>query len=211
MSTLDLQLPKPLAGAIDDALPEIELTGEDIVDAMSHLSGYLDISTEDFRLIYHLAHRHAVDRLFSGVHAELLMQTGFESLTPDMSLDQAAHSLIRQRCRGLPVVDADDHLCGMFSENDFLRHVQAESFLELIFGRDEDCRGLLLRCRELKVADMMNVDVAVVGRRAGFRELTAAFHRHGGADVPVVEADGRVCGLLLHREFILACHLESLP
>ncbi len=42
---------------------EPELTDEDIIDAMQHVPGYLDISTEDFRVIYHLAWRHAVARL----------------------------------------------------------------------------------------------------------------------------------------------------
>ncbi|MDX9995170.1 MAG: hypothetical protein RBS28_07580 [Rhodocyclaceae bacterium] len=42
---------------------EPELTDEDILDAMEHIPGYLDISTEDFRTIYHLAWKHAVARL----------------------------------------------------------------------------------------------------------------------------------------------------
>lgn len=46
-----------------DAEHEPELTDADILDAMRHVPGYLDISTEDFRVIYHLAWRHAVARL----------------------------------------------------------------------------------------------------------------------------------------------------
>lgn len=46
-----------------DAEHEPELTDDDIIDAMQHIPGYLDISTEDFRTIYHLAWRHAVARL----------------------------------------------------------------------------------------------------------------------------------------------------
>jgi len=42
---------------------EIELSDEDILDAMQHIPGYLDISTEDFRIIYHLAWQHALERL----------------------------------------------------------------------------------------------------------------------------------------------------
>ena len=42
---------------------EPPLSDEDILDAMRHISGYLDISTEDFRVIYRLAWRHAVERL----------------------------------------------------------------------------------------------------------------------------------------------------
>lgn len=44
-------------------LEEPELTDEDILDAMQHIPGYLDISTEDFRIIYHLAWHHAMARL----------------------------------------------------------------------------------------------------------------------------------------------------
>lgn len=55
---------KPLEGleAIN-AEHEPELTDADILDAMQQIPGYLDISTEDFRIIYHLAWRHAIDRL----------------------------------------------------------------------------------------------------------------------------------------------------
>lgn len=52
------QKPMPI-----DADHEPELSDEDILDAMQHVPGYIDISTEDFRVIYHLAWRHAVDRL----------------------------------------------------------------------------------------------------------------------------------------------------
>jgi hypothetical protein len=46
-----------------DADHEPELADADIIDAMQHIPGYLDISIEDFRVIYHLAWRHAVERL----------------------------------------------------------------------------------------------------------------------------------------------------
>lgn len=50
-------------GNTDRPAEEIELSDEDILDAMQHIPGYLDISTEDFRIIYHLAWRHALERL----------------------------------------------------------------------------------------------------------------------------------------------------
>ncbi|WP_371322401.1 hypothetical protein VX159_08190 [Dechloromonas sp. ZY10] len=49
------------AGCAEPA--ELELTDEDILDALTQIPGYIDISTEDFRTIYHLAWRHAVARL----------------------------------------------------------------------------------------------------------------------------------------------------
>jgi len=57
-------MPETLAdNLILDTDHEPELTDEDILDAMQHVPGYLDISTEDFRVIYHLAWHHAIERL----------------------------------------------------------------------------------------------------------------------------------------------------
>ena len=57
-------MPESLAeNLVLDTDHEPELTDEDILDAMQHVPGYLDISTEDFRVIYHLAWRHAIARL----------------------------------------------------------------------------------------------------------------------------------------------------
>jgi CBS-domain-containing membrane protein len=50
---------------VEEDASEIELTDEDILDAMAHVPGYIDISTEDFRAIYHLAWRHAMARLLA--------------------------------------------------------------------------------------------------------------------------------------------------
>lgn len=53
----------PADDLVLDTDHEPELTDEDIIDAMQHIPGYLDISTEDFRIIYHLAWHHAIERL----------------------------------------------------------------------------------------------------------------------------------------------------
>jgi CBS-domain-containing membrane protein len=50
-------------GGSGGSADEIELADEDILDAMRHTHGYVDISTEDFRALYHLAYRHGHTRL----------------------------------------------------------------------------------------------------------------------------------------------------
>lgn len=100
-----------------DALPEMELTDGDILDAMRHIPGYIDITTEDFRTIYHLAHCHAVKRLFGGVRAESLM------LPVGASLSSAAELLDRSGHKGMSVVDKDGRLLAwLLSKDFFLSH-----------------------------------------------------------------------------------------
>ena len=42
------------------------------------------------------------------------------------------------------------------------------------------------------------------GAQADFREMTAAFGRHPGRSTPVVDAEGRLLGLLLRKDFLAA-------
>ena len=44
----------------DSHLVRLDLTDEDVIDAMRHIPGYLDISTDDFRVLYQFASEHAI-------------------------------------------------------------------------------------------------------------------------------------------------------
>lgn len=189
--------------------PEMELTDDDILDAMRHIPGYLDITTEDFRLIYHLAHRHALERLFVGVTAGRLMRSAIEPLKPDTTLDIAARTLADSGYKGLPVVDANGYVIGMLTETDFLKRLKAGNFLELLLRMLEDSFEFTHSCHETAVSVAMTQPAVTVSRDAGFLEILEAFHGHGGRSMPVVGADGRLLGLLLRKDFFAAYKLKE--
>jgi CBS domain-containing membrane protein len=193
-----------------DEMPELELSDEDIIDAMQHIPGYIDITTEDFRQVYHLAHAHAVDRLFSGVRAGDLMRSGIEPLHPATRLDEAARILARQGRKGLPVVDDEGRVVAMLTETDFLRRLNAGTFLQLLLRLVEEGSDFSHCCRDSTVSDAMTTPVVTLSADAGFRDIVAAFHVHGGRTTPVVDVDGRLLGLLLRKDFVAAYHLEEL-
>ncbi len=194
----------------DDDLPELDLSDEDIIDAMRHIPGYLDITTADFRAIYHLAHRHALDRLFRNVRAGNLMRTGIEPLHPDTRLDQAARLLAEQRRKSLPVVDGEGRVIGMLTETDFLRRLKAETFLELLLRLVADQGAFSHRCHETPASEAMTAPAVTVTTDDGFPEIVRAFHAHEGRSMPVVDTEGRFQGLLLRKDFVSAYRLEDL-
>lgn len=200
----------PRTGSVGDEVPEMELTDGDILDAMQHIPGYLDITTEDFRTIYHLAHRHALGRLFGNVRAESLMRAGVEPLLPDMPLDQAAKALVRSGYKALPVVDATGCVIGMLTENDFLRRLKADTFLELLLSMLDEAFEFEHRCHETPVSAAMSSPAVTVSGDAGFGEIIGAFHQHDGRSMPVVNSDSRLLGLLLRKDFFAAYNLENL-
>lgn len=199
---------RPPGAPPDEAVPEVELSDEDILDAMSHTPGYLDISTGDFREIYHLAHRHAVDRLLAGIRAEALMRPVPTPLAPGMMLDEAARTLVASGFKALPVVDAGGRVVGMLTETDFLCRLQAGTFLELLLRMISDSCEVSHRCHETPVAQAMTAPAITVKPEAGLREMMAAFRGHVGRSMPVADADGRLRGLVLRKDFLEAIDRE---
>lgn len=193
-----------------DEPAEIELTDGDILDAMQHIPGYLDITTKDFRTIYHLAYRHALGRLLGNFTAGTLMRTGIQPLFAGMSLAEAAKALVRVGYKALPVVDAQGCVIGMLTESDFLRRFNAATFLEFLLNTRDDAFELTHRWYEMPVSAAMTSAVVTVSRDAGFGEVVEAFRRHDGRSLPVVNSDGRLLGLLLRKDFITAHNPENL-
>lgn len=190
------------------ALDEIELTDADIIEAMRHIPGYLDITTDDFREIYHLAHRHALGRLFSEITAARLMRTAVEPLAPDITLDKAIKALADSGYKGLPVVDPGGRVLGMLTQTDFLTRLKAKNFPDLLLRLIDSSYEFVHRCHETQVSAAMTQPAVTVGLDAGFGEIMQAFARHGGRSMPVVDADGRLAGLLLRKDFIASFHFK---
>lgn len=205
----DTSSKKSKTDSAGDELPEMELTDADILDAMRHIPGYLDITTEDFRTIYHLAHRHAAGRLFGNVRAGNLMRPGIEPLLPGMPLDEAAKALVRSGYKGLPVVDTQGCVIGMLTETDFLRRLKVDTFLELLLSMLDDTFEFRHRCHETPVSAAMSTPAITVSRDAGFGEIIGAFRRHDGRGMPVVDGAGRLLGLLLRKDFLTTYNLEN--
>ena len=187
----------------------LELDDEDVLDAMRQISGYLDISTEDFRALYRLAHAHARQRLLRGLRAADLMLVGIRPLAPDWSLHDSAESLVEQGLKALPVVAADGNVAGMLTETDFLGCFGERSWLQLLLRLDTASPADIARCRDTRVAAVMSAPAVCIDERARAPEMLSAFRRHAGRSMPVIGTAGRLRGLLLRKVLLHAAHLDD--
>jgi CBS-domain-containing membrane protein len=192
-------------------MPDLELSDEDILDAMRRIPGYIDITTSDFREVYRLAHTHALDRLFDSIRAGTLMRIDVRPLRPDMRMDQAARTLVAQDMKSLPVVDRVDRVVGVLTESDFLHRLQSDSCLGLLLRLVEDPASFSHRCHETPVAEAMTAPAVTVTEDARFRQILAAFRAHPGRSMPVTDAAGRLRGVLLRKDFIARCGADGAP
>lgn len=193
----------------NENISEPELSDADILDAMLHIPGYIDISMQDFREIYHLAHHHALERLWSGTTASCLMRNGITPIRHNIMLDQAAKTFVELGYKCLPVVDEHDSIIGMLTESDFLAQLNVDSFLELLLKMFDNGFEVSHRFHQTLVRDAMSTPVVCIRQDAGFIEMLEKFHLHSGRSMPVVNNDGQLKGLILRKDFIKAFRLSE--
>jgi len=106
-----------------------------------------------------------------------IMTTDVVTLTPDMSVSEAADVLVRYRIHGAPVVDADGQMIGMVSLVDLVGRVGGE------------------------VRSIMTQDAVSAGEDTSVEELAGMMLDQMVRRIPIVQA-GRVIGIVSASDII---------
>jgi magnesium transporter len=121
-----------------------------------------------------------------------LMSPRFARLRPDMRVDEAISYLRRQTREGLEtiyyvfVLDAGQHLLGVVSFRD-------------LFSGEPDKR----------VRDIMSTDVVTAREDMDQEELSRLFAQHKFLAMPIVDAEGRVKGIVTVDDIVDVVHEEA--
>jgi CBS-domain-containing membrane protein len=195
----------PQIDPVDEWLPD--LTEADVAQGMADIQGFLDISPEDFRELYHAAARHALQRLAGDPKARALMRTGGPLLRPHHGLGVAVASMAGAGVKSAAVVDDTARVIGILTETDVLRRLEARSSLDLLMRLTAGGGGAVTGWSRARVDSLMTAAVISVRAEADLLEMAAAFRRHGGRAMPVVDATGRWLGMLARKDLIHTCAL----
>ena len=101
----------------------LNISNEDVFEAMKKIPGYLDITPKDFLELYHEAYQHALGRLKSAIKAEHIMTASVVTIDENKPLADAAQLMANFNISGLPVIDSQGQVSGVISDKDFLKHM----------------------------------------------------------------------------------------
>lgn len=124
-----------------------------------------------------------------------LMTSPVVTFFAEQTLPLADEIMRLKHFRHLPVVDDAGHLVGLISHRDLLA---AEISTQTGLGR---AQRLAIQ-EDVRVRDIMTAEIWTVGPevRASTAAATLLDHRYGC--LPVVEADGRLVGIVTERDFL---------
>ncbi len=189
----------------DDAPLRMEISDEDIYEAMKDISGYLDITPEDLKEIYRHAYRHAMERIARTVKAADVMTREVYTVRRETPLKEVAETMAERRVSGVPVTEEDGTVVGVISEKDFLRRMGAgetETFMGVVAEcmKGDGCIALTIRAQ--RAEEIMTSPAVTVREDTAVREIARIFTERKINRVPVVDAEGRIVGIVSRADIV---------
>jgi CBS domain-containing protein len=183
----------------------LELSDEDIYDAMKRISGYLDITPGDFKEIYGLAFQHAINRLTRAVEAKDVMNRDVVWVTPGTLLKEVAETMGRHGISGVPVVDEGDKVVGIISEKDFLSHMGIQKNITFMSVVAECLIGngcMAVDIRGKSAGDIMTSPAITVYEDTSIMEVDNRMRNHRINRVPVLNQKDKLSGIVTRTDLL---------
>jgi CBS domain-containing protein len=183
----------------------VEISDDDVYEAMKEIPGYIDITPADFKEVYVKAYQQAIHRLTRSVKAKEIMNRDVAFVTENTPLVEVAKIMAARRISGVPVVDGDRKPVGIISEKDFLSVMGGggpQTFMAVIYTclACEDC---LARAVQEKLArDIMTSPVITVVLETSAMEIASLFSRKQINRAPVVDLNGCVVGIISRADVL---------
>jgi CBS domain-containing membrane protein len=181
----------------------VNMSDEDIFDAMKSIPGYLDITPGDFKEIFSYAYRHAVERISQSLMAKDAMTLKVISVTSTTSIEETAATMATHGISGIPVIDDRKTVVGVISEKDFLRQMgnnETHSIMHVIAQclSSKGCVAIPMRNGHAK--DIMTSPAHTVLETTPIFEIASIFAEKNINRVPVLDKNGLLAGIVTRAD-----------
>jgi CBS-domain-containing membrane protein len=183
----------------------MEISDQDVLEAMGEMEGYLDITPGDFKEIYRHAYARALERIRRKVPAREVMTREVATVRPETPVKNVAELMALRGVSGVPVVDEAGAAVGVISERDFLAGLSpqgARSFMEVLAHCLRGTGCIAVEMRKQQAREIMTAPAVTVREETPVSEIGRIFSEKGINRVPVVDGEGRVVGIVSRADLI---------
>ncbi len=184
-------------------LKRLGLQPGDLVEALNSFDTVVDISEQDLERLYQRAQLNAYQRISGEICCGDIMSVDLITVTPDTSLFVAWQLLRKHKIGSLPVVSKDQHLEGIISTVDILKHLHVPSYATLL----KQVNKLFMQRhyqqqQKLRVKDRMTSKLITVTPEEHLVNLVPLLSDKGLHHIPVVDNEGKLKGMVTQSDVI---------
>ncbi|MCM8763103.1 MAG: CBS domain-containing protein [Candidatus Omnitrophica bacterium] len=134
------------------------------------------------------------------------------SISPQTNAQEALDLLEKMQISGLPVIDKDGKLVGMFTEKDILRHI-LPGYVEKVgtFVYEEDTKAIKRKFNQLstlQVGELMRREVVTTSEDTSLYEVARLMLTQKARRIPVLDKTGKVLGIIARCDILRALRKE---
>lgn len=184
---------------------EIDVSDNDIYEAMRDMHGYLDVTPADLKEIFKFAYRHALDRITRHGKAREMMTAKVISVNKTATVKEVVELMAEKGVSGVPVVESDGRVAGIISEKDFLSRMDIKgnmNLMTIIAGCLLGKCGLYAALLDLKAADIMTSPAITVTENTTAGDISNIFTEKNINRVPVTDNEGRLIGIVSRTDVV---------
>jgi CBS domain-containing protein len=187
--------------------PPLDISDDDILEAMRDIRGYLDITPGDFKDLYRFAYNHAIERLTKLAKAGDMMTSQVVFVRQKTPLKAVAETMSSHGISGVPVVDDEDKVVGVISEKDFLSLMdtkKTESFMGVVAQCLTNKGCVAKPMRKQNAEDIMTSPAITVGENTSIAEIVDILRERNINRVPVIDQQDKLIGIVSRQDVVQA-------
>lgn len=188
----------------------VEISDEDIYEAMSEISGHLDITPGDFKEVYLKAFQHAVLRLTRATPVSKIMTRDVARVNRDTPLWAVAELMAQRKISGVPVVDADDNVVGVISHRDFIAALGGDksgTFMQIIAECLKGSGCMAVDARDQHAEDLMTSPAITTSPETPVLDVANIMAQRGINRVPIIDGNGKLVGIVSREDIVKASYI----
>jgi CBS domain-containing membrane protein len=197
-----------------DLMPtsRVGFSADDLDAVLKTYNEVIDISREDLQTILTQTEMLGYQRRFGAITCGSVMSRDVVSAEFGTSLDAAWRLMREHSLTALPVVDRAQRVIGIVTKTDFLMHADLDDHMHI----GSKLAGFIRRSSRVHsekpevVGQIMSKDVKVASIDKPVVELVPAMSDAGLHQLPVVDEERRLVGILTQSDLIAALYESSL-
>ena len=142
-----------------------------------------------------------------------IMVKDVASISPETGCSEALDLLEKMQISGLPIIDENGKLVGMFTEKDVLSYI-LPSYIEKVGGfiyeeNPKSTKKKFMELNKIKVRQLMRKDVVTTTEDTTLCEIARVMLTQKARRIPVVDKSGKVVGIVARCDILKAFAKEA--
>ena len=188
------------------------ISDQDLKQALENMDTFMDVSAGDLRKLLTDAEARSFKRFKGNITCADIMVRDVPAVEYGTEVEEAWNIMHKQKLKSMPVIDRARRVIGIITWNDFFKFINLGAYESF----QDKFRAFIRRTPNMStdkpesVGHMMTTSVAVLHETTHIVDLVALMSSQGFRQVPIVNSENRLVGMVYQANLIAALYDEQL-